>query len=126
MDKVAKDQYEQLKFQKKIVTPLSSRYNYFKTFSFFNNDYFVFGDKNYHTTGMIRNRFDKVIKKADVKKITFHGLRHSHASLLLSNPKIPENLIAERMGHTVTMLRKTYSHVYKKSRKEMITYIENL
>ena len=52
--------------------------------------------------------------------------RHSHASYLLSNPMIPELLIAERLGHSVEMLRGTYAHVYEKSRKNLIDFIENL
>lgn len=110
----------------KVYNQLSIRYNYLKTTSNFSDDFFVFGDKTYTSISTLRKHFNLAVEKSNVKKITFHGLRHSHASLLLSNSQIPENLIAERMGHTVEMLRKTYSHVYKKSRKEMIKYINNL
>ncbi|MFP3338864.1 tyrosine-type recombinase/integrase, partial [Micrococcus sp. SIMBA_131] len=42
--------------------------------------------------------FYAIIDKSDVKKIRFHDLRHTHASLLLKqgvNPKI----VSERLGH---------------------------
>lgn len=110
----------------KIYDQLLIRYNYLKTTSNFTDEFFIFGDKTYTSISTLRKHFNLAVEKANVKKITFHGLRHSLASLLLSNSQIPENLIAERMGHTVEMLRKTYSHVYKKSRKEMIKYINNL
>ena len=65
-------------------------------------------------------------QKSGVKKITVHGLRHSHASYLLSNPMISELLIADRLGHSVEMLRNTYAHVYEKSRKNLIDFIDKL
>ncbi len=61
-----------------------------------------------------------------LKKNTVHGLRHSHASYLLSNPLISELLIAERLGHSVEMLRSRYAHIYEKSRKNLVEYIDNL
>jgi len=75
---------------------------------------------------VIRERLGLDILAAgeDYKRITPHGLRHTHASHLLSNPLIPEQLIAERLGHTVEVLRKTYSHIYEKHRKNMVLYLE--
>ena len=66
------------------------------------------------------------LKKTNLKYITIHGLRHSHASYLLSNPMISEGLIAERMGHSIEMLRKTYAHIYEKRRTALVEYIEEL
>ena len=59
----------------------------------------------------------RLVKKSCVKRITVHGLRHSHASYLLSNPTISELLIADRLGHSVEMLRSTYAHIYEKAEK---------
>lgn len=56
----------------------------------------------------------------------FHELSHSHASYLLSNPILSEQLVADRLGHTVKTLRETYAHVYKKHRKILDDYITNL
>ena len=33
---------------------------------------------------LIKRRFHKILKKADVKQIRFHDLRHTYASLLIS------------------------------------------
>lgn len=55
--------------------------------------------------------FNRIIKKADVPKIRFHDLRHTHATLLLKlgeNPKI----VSERLGHvSIKTTMDTYSHV---------------
>lgn len=55
--------------------------------------------------------FNGVIKKAGVRKIRFHDLRHTHASLLLKqgvNPKI----VSERLGHAnVRITLDRYSHL---------------
>ncbi|WP_283092186.1 hypothetical protein [Clostridium sp. C1] len=39
---------------------------------------------------------------------------------------ISELLIADRLGHSVEMLRSTYAHIYEKSRKNLIEYIDKL
>jgi len=44
---------------------------------------------------------------------TWHDLRHHHASVLLSAGVGPA-LVAERLGHDVVTLLKTYAHVIRK------------
>lgn len=47
----------------------------------------------------LRRAFDHTIQKAGLKKIKFHGMRHTHATLLLLqgvNPKV----VSERLGHS--------------------------
>ena len=55
--------------------------------------------------------FRRAVKKADVPKIRFHDLRHTHATLLLKagvNPKV----VSERLGHSsVAFTLDTYAHV---------------
>ena len=55
--------------------------------------------------------FARLIEKAGVPKIRFHDLRHTCATLLLSqevNPKI----VQERLGHSdISMTLNRYSHV---------------
>jgi len=59
----------------------------------------------------IRTLFNRTIKKSGVKKITFHGLRHTHATLLLqsgANPKV----VQERLGHrSIQTTLDKYSHI---------------
>lgn len=59
----------------------------------------------------INTDFKIACKFADVPKIRFHDLRHTHATLLLQlreNPKV----VSERLGHAdISITLNTYSHV---------------
>lgn len=105
---------------------LKRRYEAAQKIDGFNEDYFVFGDLTHLRPDVIRAQLEADILAAgdEFKRITPHGLRHTHASHLLSNPLIPEQLIAERLGHTIEVLRRTYSHIYEKHRKSMVLYLE--
>lgn len=59
----------------------------------------------------LRTVFNKTIKKSGVKKISFHGLRHTHATLLLANGVHPK-VVQERLGHrSIQTTLDTYSHI---------------
>lgn len=65
-------------------------------------------------------------KKAGVKRIRLHDLRHSHASLLIELGFSPL-LIAERLGHEdIERTLNTYSHLYPNKQAELIERLENL
>ena len=55
-------------------------------------------------------KFDAYIRKANVPKIPFHNLRHTHATMLMrmgENPKV----VSERLGHSrVGITLDIYSH----------------
>lgn len=52
------------------------------------------------------------------KKITFHGLRHTHASYLLSDG-VPLPYVSKRLGHANTIVTQTtYAHVFKRKRMQ--------
>lgn len=110
----------------KIVEKLKQRYIIVSQLDGFNEDYYLYKDENYISIATFRRWFNEDVKKSGVKRITVHGLRHSHASYLLSNPTISELLIADRLGHSVEMLRNTYAHIYEKSRKNLIDFIDEL
>lgn len=118
--------YRTIVLPKKIVEKLKTKYEYVSQIRDFNENWFVYHDKTYISVSTVRRWFNTDVKNAGVKKITFHGLRHSHASYLLSNPMLSEQLIADRLGHTVSTLRETYAHVYSKHRKILDDYIINL
>lgn len=111
---------------KKLAERLELRYKRCSKLDGFNEDYFIFGDIRPRTMQPIARYFDIDIKKAGVKRITLHGLRHSHASYLLSNPMISEAVVAERMGHSIEMLRSTYAHIYEKRRSALIDFLDEL
>lgn len=62
--------------------------------------------------------FYRITKSAELPRIRFHDLRHTHATLLLKqgvNPKI----VAERLGHAdVRITLDTYSHLLPSMQKE--------
>ncbi len=66
----------------------------------------------------LNRSFDSIIQKAGIRKIRFHDMRHTHASLLLKqgvNPKI----VSERLGHAnVRITLDTYSHLLPNLQKD--------
>lgn len=71
-------------------------------------------------------RFSGFIKRADLPPITFHGLRHSVATLLLKN-KVDPKTIAQILGHSDTqMLFNTYSHVLKEMLEGAVATIDQM
>lgn len=62
--------------------------------------------------------FDPLIKKAGVKRIKFHGLRHTAATLALLDG-LPVHVVAEMLGHKdATETYRTYAHVIPSARQE--------
>lgn len=53
----------------------------------------------------------KVQKRSGLPIIPVHGLRHTHATLLMINPEITVKAISERLGNTVDMIYRIYGHV---------------
>ena len=45
----------------------------------------------------------------DLPPITTHGLRHTHATVLLSHG-VPAATVAQRLGHSVDMCTRVYAH----------------
>lgn len=57
---------------------------------------------------------------------TFHGLRHTHATILLSDGEFI-NVVSERLGHSdVDTTLKTYGHVLPKKREDVAERFANL
>jgi integrase len=55
--------------------------------------------------------FARLLKVAEVRRITLHGLRHTSATLLLQQG-IPAKVVSERLGHAnISITLDTYSHV---------------
>lgn len=59
----------------------------------------------------VSRSFKEAVKKPEVPQITFHELRHTHATLLLIAGVSPK-VVQERLGHSnVSITLQTYSHV---------------
>lgn len=72
----------------------------------------------------------KYCKEANIPRITVHGLRHTHASLLIANG-ISIQSVAKRLGHgDTTTTQKTYIHLLdemkRRDDKKMVNALERL
>ena len=57
-----------------------------------------------------QREFARLIKAANVKRITFHGMRHTCATLLLQAGE-PVHVVSKRLGHArVEITLNTYAH----------------
>lgn len=69
-------------------------------------------------------KFTAFLKKAGLKKIRFHDLRHTHASLLLKYG-VSAKVASRRLGHsTIGITMDLYSHVYHEVEVEATEKIE--
>jgi integrase len=70
--------------------------------------------------------FKPILKKAELPSIRLYDLRHTMATLLLSesvNPKI----VQERLGHSsIVLTLDTYSHVLPTMQEDATAKLENL
>ncbi|WP_217581099.1 tyrosine-type recombinase/integrase [Lysinibacillus sp. GbtcB16] len=67
---------------------------------------------------------DRITKRTLIPKITLHGLRHTHCTILLlqgMNVKV----ISERLGNTPDMIYKVYGHILKEMEMESISLFSN-
>ncbi len=68
--------------------------------------------------------FRAVMKDAGFQGISFHGLRHSHATILLKWDVHPKK-VSERLGHSSTKLTMdTYSHVTPTMQDEVANLLD--
>lgn len=76
------------------------------------------------TAEALRQHFDYIIRKAGIKRIRIHDLRHSHASYLI-NRNVPIKIISARLGHdNVETTLRTYAHIYKDTEETVSEMLE--
>ncbi|WP_230491918.1 site-specific integrase [Lysinibacillus sphaericus] len=64
--------------------------------------------------------FNRAVRAAGLPPTTIHGLRHTHATILMNNG-IPVKAIAERLGNTPEMIHTVYGHVLKEMEEHAIS-----
>lgn len=73
-----------------------------------------------------QREFKRLISEAGVKKITFHGLRHTCATLALMEG-VPVKVVSERLGHKRTEITlNVYAHVLPSMQQEAATKLGRL
>lgn len=71
----------------------------------------------------IKESFYRAIEKSGVPQITLHGLRHSHASLLISKGASIA-LVSKRLGHSsVAMTLSVYTHMLPNDEQALIAVL---
>lgn len=81
---------------------------------------FYSAQSKYHVIS--NNNINKIVRKVlgdlGIEKITSHGLRHTHASILIFK-KVSLEYVSDRLGHKdVQTTSKTYIHFLKAMREE--------
>lgn len=121
-----KSSIRQIPLSKHLLLDLKELYNNCKTKKGFNDNWFVFGDKDPITNGRIRTRKNRNCKRAGVKQIRIHDFRHSCASLLINN-NASITLVARYLGHAkIDETLNTYSHLFKNQLAEIVKLINKL
>lgn len=83
----------------------------------------VGGDMHPDTPSQI---LEKIIRKYNLKRISFHGLRHTSISLQISSG-IQAQIISKRAGHSsVSTTHSIYSHFFDNEFKEVASAMNNI
>lgn len=75
--------------------------------------------------GYLTNEMKRGCKATGVKKITLHGIRHSHVSLLI-HLGFSVIAIADRVGHESIDITYRYAHLFPSKQIEMMDKLEEL
>ncbi|WP_117170601.1 site-specific integrase [Paraliobacillus sediminis] len=86
-----------------------------------NDDYIFisFQTGEAYTDSSILYALRRCIKRTDINAITPHGLRHTHATLLI-NQGVGVKYVAERLGNTPMMILDIYGHTFKETEREIV------
>lgn len=71
------------------------------------------------SVNLIEYTMNRITKKTGCKRITAHGLRHTHATILIGQ-RIPVKVIADRLGNTPQMILDIYGHSFKDLEEESV------
>ena len=66
----------------------------------------------------VTKRFEQLVQRADLPAMTFHGLRHQHASLLIAQG-IDLAVVSKRLGHSsIAITNDLYSHLLRDANRQ--------
>ena len=90
----------------------------------FSESWFLFGNIKHIAVTTFKRHLDYWISIANVKHITPHGFRHSHASLLIYLGCDARD-VANRLGDTVEVVESTYIHLFPEKKAITISKIND-
>ena len=106
---------------RKITIPIPVM-NMLKTFI---SKYTVVPKFIFTTTTTYKKELIKICKENNLKYITLHGFRHSHASFLIKNGMDIAS-ISKRLGHSnINMTLTTYAHFYDNKKDEILDFLNS-
>jgi len=74
--------------------------------------------------GLLKRKFQATLRRAKLRKIRFHDLRHTYASLLIDQGEHPK-YVQVQMGHSsINVTMDTYGHLMKAINKEASKRLE--
>ena len=79
----------------------------------------------YMSQNSIRNIFKRILKKAGIRNMRLHDIRHTFASLLLSNGESPV-CVKEQLGHSsIQITVDIYGHLIPSSNRQAVNRLDN-
>ncbi len=83
-------------------------------------------DGGFHNPNNIRRQLYGLMKKAKVRRITFHDLRHTHASMLIRSGAQPK-IVQARLGHKdIETTFRYYAHLWPNADQEAVKVLEKM
>lgn len=99
---------------------------YQKHYNNYSYDYYIFGGEKPLSITTIDRYKNKACEKAKIKTIRLHDFRHSHATLLVQN-NLMINEISRRLGHSnVSITLNTYVHTNLEQEKKVVNTLNSL
>lgn len=90
----------------------------------FNKKKYVFGFYEPWSYNKIRVRF-KGLKKANLRDMKIHSLRHGYASLLANNGATIQEL-SSALGDTLEVTINTYAHMYEDTNRQISLKVDKI
>ena len=113
-----------------IMNLLKKHYEKEKKIYNFDSNMYIFGNVKHISPTTFKNHLDFYIRKAqekdrNFKRITPHGFRHSHVSLLIYLGCDSRD-VANRIGDTVQMVENTYYHMFPEKKKQAVNILNKI
>lgn len=124
-DPKTKNSFRVIDLDDNLVSMLKKYYEQEKKIYRFNTSMYLFGNTKHLAQTTLRRKLEIYKNKTDLKKITIHGFRHSHASLLF-HLGLDSLDIAERLGDTKQMVETTYYHMYPEKKSNTVSALNQL